>query len=225
MRFSCCALIALAGVALFGAESGTVTLKAIPEAMRWSSPPASFAVRGDNTIEIVSPRQTDWFISPLDGATRANSPRLTFEVTGDFVLSARVTVDFQAKWDGGVLLAYEDETHWAKLCLENSVYEKPTIVSVVTRGASDDSNGVEVDGNSMFLQMARVGPALVFYGSPDGHTWRIIRAFTLGDIATAGAHKLQLGFSSQSPTGPGHKTVFSNIQFRSQRPVDWWRGE
>jgi hypothetical protein len=75
------------------------------------------------------------------------------------------------------------------------------------------------------LQMARVGPALVFYASPDGHTWRVLRAFTLGDVSTEGTRRLQVGFSSQSPTGEGHKTVFSNIVYRPQRPVDWWRGE
>ena len=214
-------LLALAGVVLSGAESGMVTLKAIPGAMHWTSTPASFAVHGDDALEIVASRQTDWFTSPFDGGGKDNSPKLFFEADADFVLTAKVTVDFHAPWDAGVLVIQADPKHWAKLCFENSSDHKPTIVSVVTRDVSDDANAFPVDGNSVYLQVARVGAGLVFYASADGHAWKIIRAFTLADSS----RKLQAGFSSQSPVGEGHRTVFSNIRYRPQRPVDWWRGE
>ena len=224
LKVSCC-LIALAGGVLLGAESGGVTLKAIPGAMRWDNTPASFAVRGDDGLEIVSTGQTDWFVPPLDGAARTNSPRLLFDADAGFILRAKVTVDFKAKWDGGALLVYEGDAHWAKLCLENSVYEKPTIVSVVTRGASDDSNGFEVDGNSIYLQVARTGQAVIFYASADATAWRIIRVFTLRDSAGKQIGRMRAGFSSQSPTGRGHRTVFSEIRYRPEPPKNWWQGE
>ena len=217
--------IALAGGLLFGADSGGVTLKAIPRTMRWANAPVSIAVRSDDALEIVSAGQTDWFVSPLDNTARVNSPRLLFDADAGFVLRAKVTVDFKAKWDAGVLLVYEDEAHWAKLCLENSVYGKPTIVSVVTRGASDDSNGFEMNGQTIYLQVARTGPAVIFYASPDAKAWRIIRAFTLGDASSKRVEKMQAGFSSQSPTGTGHRTVFSEILYRSEPPKNWWQGE
>lgn len=157
MRGLFCAAMVLAGVGLAGAESGTVTLKAIPGAMHWSSAPASFAVRGDDAMEIVAPRQTDWFVSPFDGGGRSNAPWLLFDAGADFVLRAKVTVDFKSHWDAGVLVVYADATHWAKLCFESSAQEKPTIVSVVTRGRSDDANAFEVDGKSVYLQIARLG--------------------------------------------------------------------
>jgi len=217
--------IALAGVTLPGAESGGVTLKAIPGAMRWDNAPADFAVRGDDGLDILSPGQTDWFVSPLDNTARTNSSRLLFDADPGFVLRAKVTVDFRAKWDAGVLLVYQDEAHWAKLCLENSVYDKPTIVSVVTRGASDDSNGFEIDGRSIYLQIARTGPAVIFYASPDAKAWHIVRAFTLGGASSGHAAGMQAGFSSQSPTGKGHRTIFSEIRYRPEAPRNWWQGE
>ena len=225
MRRCYCVLIALAGVALYGAESGTVTLKAIPGAMHWTTAPASFAVRGDDALEIVAPRQTDWFTSPLDGAARSNAPWLLFDAGADFVLRAKVTVEFRSQWDAGLLVVWADQTHWAKLCFENSTDKKPMIVSVVTRGASDDANAFPIDGDSVYLQVARLGPGLVFYASTDAHAWHVIRAFTLADSAGQGAGKLQVGFSSQSPSGEGHRTVFSRIRYRPERPKDWWRGE
>lgn len=218
-------LIVLAGVALFGAESGTVTLKAIPGAMRWTAAPASFAVRGDDALEIVAPRQTDWFTSPFDGGGRTNAPWLLFDAGADFVLRAKVTVEFRAQWDAGVLAVWADPTHWAKLCYENSKDKKPTIVSVVTRGASDDANAIPIEGNSVYLQVARLGRALVFYASTDGRAWHVIRAFTFADSAGQGAGKLQAGFSSQSPAGEGCRVVFSEIRYRPEGPKDWWRGE
>ena len=220
-----CCFVALAGGVLLGAESGGVTLKAIPGTMQWNNTPASFAVRGEDGLEIVSAGQTDWFVSPLDNTARVNSPRLLFDADAGFVLRAKVTVDFKAKWDAGVLLVFEDEAHWAKLCLENSVYDKPTIVSVVTRGASDDGNGFEMDGNTIYLQVARTGPAVIFYASPDARAWHIIRAFTLGDASSKRVERMQAGFSSQSPTGTGHRTVFSEIRYRPQPPKNWWQGE
>ena len=220
-----CCFFALAGGILFGADPGGVTLKAIPDAMQWNNAPASFAVRGGNELEIVSPGQTDWFVSPLDYTVRMNSPRLLFDAPAGFVLRTKVTVDFKAKWDAGVLLVYEDDAHWAKLCLENSVYDKPTIVSVVTRGASDDSNGFEVDGDAIYLQVARTGPAVIFYASPDAKAWRIVRAFTLGDATGKHTGNMRAGFSSQSPTGTGHRTVFSEIRYRPEPPKNWWQGE
>jgi uncharacterized protein len=221
----CYAVIALAGVGLAGAESAGVTLKAIPGALHWTNAPASFAVRGDDALEIVSPGRTDWFTAPFDGAGRANSPRLMFDADADFVLRAKVTADFRSPWDAGVLVVWADATHWAKLCFEYSTDKKGTIVSVVTRGLSDDANAFPVDGNSVWLQVARMGPGLVFYASPDGHAWRIIRAFTFGDTLDQGTGKMQAGFSSQSPMGEGHRTVFSDIRYRPRRPADWWRGE
>ncbi|MDF2989945.1 MAG: hypothetical protein K0S37_459 [Microbacterium sp.] len=37
---------------------------------------------------------------------------------GDFTLSARVAPDHRATFDAGVLLAWVDDTNWAKLCFE-----------------------------------------------------------------------------------------------------------
>lgn len=87
-------------------------------------------------------RQTDWFVSPMDGGVRDSTPRLLFQPAADFVLSAKVAVDFRSQWDSGVLLLYADDKLWAKLCLEMTIEKHPAIVSVVTRDRSDDSNSI-----------------------------------------------------------------------------------
>jgi len=212
-------LIALTGVVLSGAESGTVTLKAVPRAMHWTSAPVSFAAKGDDAMEIVAPPKTDWYVSPLDGETHSNAPWLLFDADADFVLRAKVTVDYRTKWDAGALVAWIDNTHWVKFAFENAAWLKPTIVSVVTRGRSDDSNAYSVDGNVQYLEIAKLGEAMILYASDDGRNWHMIRAFTLGQ------GKLQVGFSSQSPVGQGHRAVFSEIRYRAEAIKDIWKGE
>jgi uncharacterized protein len=217
--------VALGGFCLFSAESGSVTLKAIPAEMHWNTPPASFSVKGSDVLEIVASRMTDRFTSPLDDTATHSAPWLLFDGASDFVLRAKVNVEFKSFWDAGVLVIHADDRHWAKLCFEYSVKKQPTIVSVVTRGVSDDANAIPIEGNTVYLQVARLGQGFVFYASTDGRNWQVIRAFTLTDSAWQSPAKLRVGFASQSPSGEGCRTVFSEIRYRAERVKDWARGE
>ena len=57
------------------------------------------------------------------------------------------------------------------------------VVSVVTRGVSDDCNSFVVDGASVWLRVARVGSAFAFHASTDGSNWSFIRHFALETAA------------------------------------------
>ena len=123
---------------------------------------------------------TDWFVDPQRSAEpKLNAPALLGGSSGDFLLSARVTVDFAGTYDAGVLVVYESDDVWAKLCFEYSPQREPMVVSVVTRGVSDDCNSFVVDDESVWLRIARVGPAYAFHASTDGSNWSFIRHFAL----------------------------------------------
>ena len=83
-------------------------------------------------------------------------------------------------YDAGVLLLHARERQWAKLCFEYSPQLRPTAVTVVTRGTSDDCNSFEVDGRSLWLRITRSGAAWAFHASADGSWWRLLRYFALG---------------------------------------------
>ena len=100
-------------------------------------------------------------------------------------------------YDAGVLLLHAAERDWAKLCFEYSPQLKPTAVTVVTRGTSDDCNSFEVDGSTLWLRITRSGAAWAFHASTDGAWWRLLRYFTLG------LELVRVGFLAQSPTGRG----------------------
>lgn len=179
-----------------------------PTSARWEQ---AFSADGGQT----APAGTDLFIDPMGTAEALNAPRAMGTPAGDFMLRALVTVEFAASYDAGVLLLYAHEREWAKLCLELSPQGVPTIVSVVTRGASDDCNSFTVDGSRVWLRVSRLGPAFAFHACTDGTTWRLVRYFALD-----GAREAEVGFLAQSPTGAGCAARFDEIAFVPERLAD-----
>jgi uncharacterized protein len=158
-------------------------------------------------------------VHPGTGAAVLDAPRLLGRVAGDFQLSARVTVDFQASFDAGVLVLWDDERSWAKLCFEASPALEPMVVSVVTRGVSDDCNSFVVEADHVWLRVARLGRAYAFHASNDGRHWQLIRHFGLCDAAP------RVGFLAQSPRGEGCSVRFEEIRFAATRLADLRSGD
>jgi uncharacterized protein len=205
---------------LINAMTEPITLAPLPMPLRWEAPPADWRVDAGPALTIVAGAQTDLFVDPQGAPAVLNSPRLLGMPAGDFLLSARVTVAFESTFDAGVLLLYALPNLWAKLCFEYSPQRQPMVVSVVTRGASDDCNSFVVDGQHVWLRVARLGPAFAFHASTDGVAWQLIRHF-----AIAPADPIAVGFSSQSPTGAGCTARFDDLRFASERLRDLRSGE
>jgi regulation of enolase protein 1 (concanavalin A-like superfamily) len=187
--------------------------------LRWGASPVRWHTDNGAYLRIESGPKTDLFVDPGGDVVNLSAPRLTGPPPeGDLQLSARVSVDFAATYDAGVLLVWADETRWAKLCFERSPDRAPMIVSVVTRRCSDDANAFVVTGHTVWLRVSRLGRAYAFHASTDGLTWSLIRYFDLG------TESAQLGFESQSPTGDGCVATFENISFVGKRLTDLRNG-
>lgn len=180
--------------------------------------------RDENAAALVAtaPAHTDLYRNPggeeagdaaslLNAATLLGSPP-----PGDHQLSARVSVDFRSTFDAAVLMLWRDEENWAKLCFEFSPAAEPMVVSVVTRGASDDANAFVVPDRSVWLRVSRTDRVYAYHASVDGVTWQLVRVFTLGDELA----EHQIGFEVQSPTGDGCTATFDQIRFTQQRLAD-----
>ena len=169
-----------------------------------------------------APAHTDFYANPggdasgdaeslLNAATLLGTPP-----EGDFQFSARVTVEFRAQFDAGVLFLWADAEHWAKFCFELSPAAEPMVVSVVTRVVSDDANAFVVPGRSVWLRVSRLDDVYAFHASTDGTWWRLVRVFALGDQGAV--HRI--GFEVQSPTGDGCVVRFDDINFAPHRLRD-----
>lgn len=187
----------------------------VPSDLRWQNTPVSWHVESGSILTIRSGKETDWFVDPFDGTIHNTAPMLLFVPANDYVLSTKVKVGFHAKWDAGALMVWADEHHWGKLSFELSPTQQPTLVTVVTRGLSDDCNSVSLPGNTVHLQIAKSGSAYVFYFSSDGKDWRVLRVFSLGEDL-----KPRVGFESQSPAGDGTEVVFSEIHYSPKKISD-----
>ncbi len=178
--------------------------------------------RPSSAVIAAAPAHTDLYLNPR-GADAADAESMLNAATllgtppsGDFQFSARVSVDFRAQYDAGVLLLWVDEQHWAKLCFEFSPASRPMVVSVVTREVSDDANAFVVLDRSVWLRVSRVDRVYSFHASTDATTWRLVRVFSLGDAVA----DHQIGFEAQSPTGDGCTVTFDQIGFIQQRLQD-----
>lgn len=106
------------------------------------------------------------------------------------------------------------------MCFEYSPEQIPEIVSVVTRGVSDDANGAVVSkGKSVYLRLSRFGTPAVYasHWSLDGKVWIMNRHFVLDAPANT---PFYIGFDAQAPTSESNTAVFSDIVFSQTTLVD-----
>jgi uncharacterized protein len=211
----------IGAAALFVAGSASaepgVRIAALPRPLSWQAPALDSKLSDDGTLAITAGKGTDWFNWPGGGDRKAGAPRLVFEADDDFVLSAKVDVDFRTVWDAGGLALIADDAHWAKLCFEFTNDHHPAVISVVTRDLSDDAGSVPVDGQRAWLKIAKFGGVIFFYASADGRTWTIVRKFAL-----PAARRLQVGFVAQAPDGERLEARFSDIRYQPG-PPDLWK--
>lgn len=141
----------------------------------------------------------------------ADLTRLTGEVAGQ--LGARVTVDFQDRFDAGVLVAWVDQTTWLKLCLEFSPAGRGSVVSVVT--VSDDANSWDVPGDTVYLRVSRMGTRSRCTARPS------VAAGPRLQHRSADRPSGRGGLSRrQSLNGAGCRAVFADITFTTRELSD-----
>jgi len=199
----------------------TFILPSIPGELQWKNQSLDWNIGPDNNLSILAGKNTDWFNDPAGNYTCDSAPSALFTPPDtNFILSVKVTVNFASAFDAGVIQIRGSKERWAKFGFEYSPQLQPMIVSVVTRGASDDCNSAIIDGREVYLRMSLTPQTIAFHYSREGHYWHLVRYFTLGQMKD-----LQVGFSSQSPTGQKCNTVFSEISYRAGMLRDNRSGE
>jgi len=188
-------------------------LDALPMPLEWLNSPVASDVASDGALTITAAGRTDHFVDPSDGTSTGSAPLLLAAVEGDFQLSARVAADLRATFDAGTLFLFGAGDTWAKLAVELSPAGTPTVVSVVTRGLSDDCNHWPARADGTWLRVSRTGTAYALHASADGHRWELVRHFALSG-------PVRVGFGSQSPTGDGCTATFSDVRFCAEGITD-----
>lgn len=157
-------------------------------------------------IEIYAPAGSNYFVNPADGSKHNSAPYFYEEVEGDFVFKAKVNHDFLSLYDACVLLAYDNETLWAKACFEYTDINTHSVVTVMTNELSDDANGYNVDGNEVWLQIARKNNVFAIHYSLDGKKFLMSRICNLPM-----KEKIMVGLVAQCPMGEGAIMKFEEV--------------
>lgn len=167
---------------------------------------SEYNLEGD-TITITALPKTDYFRNPINGSVSENAQFLYTEIEGDFAFRAKVKPNFEETFDACSLFVYADEENWIKTAFEATDLGTNAIVTVVTRGFSDDANSVNVEGESIYLQLVRKKDTFVCHYSFDGKEFMMARIFHFPAPST-----LKVGFGAQSPKGRGGPREFSEAQ-------------
>ena len=165
-------------------------------------------------FEIMAAPQSDFFCNngsaSEEGITPeslCNAPFYYTEYEGDFVLKVKVSHDFKDTYDSASIMVMVDLQNWAKVCFEKTDFGTHAAVSVVTkRGESDDANGCNLDGNTAWLKVCRVGNSFSFHYSTDGEQFYMMRFFSLP------AEKcVKIGLLAQAPIGNGGPRIYEDL--------------
>ena len=173
----------------------------------------------ENKIIIKAPAQTDFFCGSIDECDEGilpeslcNAPYYYTEVEGDFVLKVKVTHDFKDTYDSASVMVMKDLSCWAKCCYELTDFGTHAAVSVVTKGSSDDANGNNLEGNTAWLQVCRVGNNFAFHYSTDGENFYTMRYFHLPADPV-----IKVGLLAQAPTGSGGDRIYENLSIVKEK--------
>ncbi|MFO7696208.1 MAG: DUF1349 domain-containing protein [Anaerolineae bacterium] len=178
------------------------------EGFRWLNESQS-RFEGD-ALGIYAPAKSDYFrhhgaiaevgITP---GSMGNAPYYYTEVQGDFVMRVRVKHAFRDTYDACAIMVMQSDAVWGKACFEQSDFGTHAVVSVVTNGVSDDANGCNIDGDTVWLQVCRVGNSFAFHYSLDGTRFDMMRFFYLPADET-----IKVGLVAQAPQGNGGDRYF-----------------
>ena len=185
--------------------------KELGNGLSWINEPQEWTF-GAGGLSVRAEERTDFFIDEEGPSVRRSAHFLSTNAVGDFELTARVSVDMHYPFDSGCLMLMDDESKWAKVCFENWM-GRPSIVSVVTDGYSDDCPSYPVEAKAVYLKILRAGNCFGFHYSLDGAAWIIVRYFNL-----KAAPQIRVGVAAQAPVGESCQIVFSALTL-DQRKV------
>ncbi len=170
--------------------------RSLANGLKWRSEPAAWNFTAEELF-VEPDGKTDVFRK--HGVPAKDTACFLYtEVSGDFSLTANLTMGGTAFGDAGAITIRRDEQMWAKLCVERSPAGETSIVSVVTNPWSDDANNELLGTPEAHLRITRIGSLVGMHYRASGDTWRFVRAFGL-DWPSA----VKVGFQAQAPVQAG----------------------
>lgn len=203
----------------FSQKKDSLKIAPISKFLKWENQPKNYLIQ-QSAITITAGEKTDMFRDPNVTYNTDNAPKLLFDADSNFVFLASIEHSFTNKWDGGALVLKQDSLNWIKFCFEKDYTGAHRVVSVVTKGISDDCNSVQIHSNKVYYKVAKAGNVITLYYSLTGLKWFLVRHFTFDTTQS-----LKVGFLAQSPTGKECSVKFDHISYSTKKIKDPYLGE
>lgn len=168
----------------------------------------NFEILGDNAVAMTAAEKTDLHNPASGTAFFGNAAKLLFTPDNDFDFSAKVSPNFDARYDGGAILVYSDRDNWAKILFQYTGDKLILGNSVVKNKITDDSYFNIPQNKEIYLRVRKTGRVFTFLASQDGKQWDVVRDFVYHKTAN-----MKIGFYSQSPVGKGSRVAYSDINY------------
>ena len=182
--------------------------------LKWINEPDEWRFGRKDELVINVPDSADFFRDPSGRNIKFSAPFFYMDTKEDFMLTTRVAVDMKDPYDSGCLMVMIDESNWAKLCFE-LIGNDPSIVSVVTKGISDDCISQKIGVAKPYLRIARSGNCFAFHFSLDAIKWTMVRYFGMNVPS-----ELKIGIAAQCPTGRGCSAEFEFLEYSNEKVKD-----
>ena len=182
------------------------------------------ALKEGGVLEFRCGPKADIFNDPNGGKLTNNTvPMLLAEVdnTKPFTLTAKVTPTFTpgGTYNAGDLFVFADDALWQKLAFEQDERGNHRIVSVRTRGTSDDNNHEVVKQPWVYLKISSDTRTIASYYSLDGKEWWMARLYQNDYPAT-----VWLGLATQCPVEQGTTCLFEEVSLQPVGVADFRLG-
>jgi regulation of enolase protein 1 (concanavalin A-like superfamily) len=177
--------------------------------MEWYNQPTNWKVQPDK-IYINSTAKTDFWRETHYGFIRDNGHFFYESVTGDFIVEAKISGEYQDLYDQAGIMVRLDEANWLKCGIEyvNGVQQ---VSAVVTRTYSDWSV-VPMPENppSLWVRVTRRSTAVEVHYSLDGQQYTMLRLAYLTPVEI-----LKVGVMCASPEGNGFPMTFEGFKIQN----------
>ncbi|MEI6949211.1 DUF1349 domain-containing protein [Paraflavisolibacter sp. H34] len=180
-------------------------------------------VQGPGKIKFSVGEKKDFFNDP-DGKLSNNTAPVLLSVvdnTKPFTLTAKVTPEFTPTglYSAGVLYLYVNDSLYHKFCFEQDERGKHRVVTVRTRGTSDDNNHDIVTQPYIYMKISSDTKTVASYYSLDNKNWQMVRLYK-NDYPG----KIGVGISAQSPVDKSSVSYFEDLKLESSSVKDFRMG-
>lgn len=181
-------------------------------------------IKDNGILEFRCGGKRDFFCDPNDGKlSNKTAPLLLTKVDNarPFTFMAKVSPQFTATdtYNAADLFVFVNDTIWQKFAFEQDERGKHRIVTVRTRGTSDDNNHEEIAGSSVYLKISSDTHTIASYYSIDKKTWLLARLYK-NDYP----QELWVGICNQCPQGEGSVSFFEDISLEQSSVSDFRLG-